>query len=157
MTVQSILSYLMLMGCIMGTAIAGIMGLSFGKDQAENIDAVRALASVILVLCLATLGVIVFGLCIGCTFGVHFGVVRTRRRGNVIIINNGTAGLAPGGGFNGTGTGYGNQTIFTTSGDMVTIQEQNRILQDQIRLLQQHQQGGGYQPNAPPPAYGAMY
>ena len=184
MTGQYILSMFLLMGCFMSCVLAGIGGLnepSFTADLSKyNESAVKTLTVVIIVGSIAVLLLDVFGMCIVCTYGSYFGVqINQRGRAAVIRFNQGpdgtmviTSQTTPGynSGFNTANMSMGNMfgnmggqpSAFSTGGaaDVHSLQEQNRLLQEQVRLQQQllnqqqQQQAGQFGYGMPPPVPG---
>lgn len=178
---QYAVSMFMIMGCFAGSVLAGIGGISdFGEpSEGEYYETKKTLAVVILVLCIVALGVAIASLCVVCTYGAYFGVIIQNRRGGRVVIwnNTGTSGTVT---MHTTAYGMGgiNSAPFnTTTYGMNTqndeqirnLQEQNRLLQQQLELQrqlnQQQQYSGGYYPpppasygnqSAPPPSYDSV-
>jgi len=197
MTGQYKLSMFLIMGCFMSCVLAGMGGLSepsFTADLSKyNESAVKTLTVIIIVGSIAVLLLDVFGMCIVCTYGSYFGVqINQRGRAAVIRFNQGLDGTTvissqttPGynSGLNTANTSMGNMfgnmggqsTAFSTFGatDVHSLQEQNHLLREQVRLqqqlLNQQQQQQARQfgygmppspsgflpsaPDAPPPSY----
>lgn len=169
---QFMLSIFMIMGCFAGTVLAGVGGFGFSHFR-ENKDyyyyVKQKYAAAILALCIISLFVTICSLCTLCTmYKSYFGVAINNRRGarvviwtntgtgNAVITQTQTFGNYP---TNATGFGMG-----SASNDQIRqLQEQNRLLQEQLELQRQLQQnqnpqqnlyGGGYYPPPPPPSYG---
>ena len=190
MTGQYILSMFLVMGCFMSCVLAGIGGLnepSFTADLSNyNESAVKTLTVAIIVGSIAVLLLDVFGICIVCAYGSYFGVQindrGTDQSAEVIRFNQGPDGTMvvtsqTTSGYNSdlntANMGMGNNlcnmggqpTAFSTVGaaDVHSLQEQNRLLQEQVRLqqqlLNQQQQqqllqAGQFGYSMPPPAPG---
>ncbi|WAR05617.1 hypothetical protein MAR_020986, partial [Mya arenaria] len=106
------------------------------KREIGCADKVKTLSGIIIAGCILTLGVNVFGMCIVCTYGSYFGVhIQNRQRGRAVIT------------FGTTGTGTNTAFVTHTGGlqmggmganaDIQTLQEQNRLLQENLRLQQE--------------------
>ncbi|KAL4222394.1 hypothetical protein ACF0H5_018433 [Mactra antiquata] len=167
MTGHYILSMFMIMGCFMGVVLAGIGGFGF-SDHNDRSSLNKSLAVVILVGCIVGLFLTIGSLCIVCTYGRYFGIVITSgHRGRTVIINTNTTGnqivgMQPvtthGAVFQ---TDYGMGMGTNQSQQISELEQQNRLLQQQLELqrqlnqAQQQQQpyGGGFQQPPPPPMY----
>jgi len=158
---QHILSMFLVMFCFGSCFLAGLGGMSepsFTADLSKyNESAVKTLTIIIIVGSIAVLLLGVFGMCIVCTYGSYFGVqINQRGRAAVIRFNQGPDGtmfitsqstLGYNSGLNttnmSTGNTFGNTssqpTAFSTGGatGVHSLQEQNRLLQEQVRLQQQ--------------------
>ena len=138
----------------------------------------KALAVVILILLLITIGLVVTTICLSFSYGPYFGVVQRARGDSMVIVTNQTGG---GGGISGTAgvttahiqhnTGmFGqpepfvgmNTNMGAGGGSVQELQQQNALLQQQLQLQQQlyqqqqqqHQQGQyPTGPVDPPPSY----
>jgi len=186
---QFILSMFLVLGCFMSCVLAGIGGLnepSFTADLSNyNESAVKMLTVIIIVGSIAVILLDVFGICIVCAYGSYFGVQindrGTDQSAEVIRFHQGpdgtmviTSQTTPGynSGFNTANPSMGNMfgnmggqpTAFSTSGaaDVHSLQDQNRLIQEQVRLQQQllnqqqqqQQQAGQFGYCMPPPAPG---
>lgn len=146
------LSMFMLMGCFIGTFLAGIGGFTFSSELStlnKNLAIVILLGSILgLIL---TIG----SLCLFCTYSKFFGVIMRRGyRGRTVIINTHNPGSAS-----------TDPNIFLTSNaqsaannaQISQLERQNQLLQQQLELQkqlnQQQQFGGGFSQPPPPPAY----
>jgi len=187
MTGQYILSMFLIIGSCMSCVLAVIGGINEPSLTADlnkyNRSAVKALAVVIIAGSVAVLLLDVFGMYIVCTYGSYFGVqINQRGRAAVIRFNQGPDGTMvvtsqTTSGYNSdlntANMGMGNNlcnmggqpTAFSTVGaaDVHSLQEQNRLLQEQVRLqqqlLNQQQQqqllqAGQFGYSMPPPAPG---
>ncbi|XP_052247692.1 uncharacterized protein LOC127855845 isoform X2 [Dreissena polymorpha] len=170
MTVQYIVSAFHFAGCFVGFIMAGIGGFAISTSIFEKEipyqGTIKVLAAAIIVGCILELAVSIYGYCIICTYGVQM----NRNRGAVIMIHQpngaGTATVITntGGGFGlndpymfTTGGGFNNPG--TTNANVQALQEENRLLQEQLRLQrelnQQRNQPFGFQGQLPPPpSYG---
>ena len=158
---QMILSMLLVLGCFTSFALAGIGEMfkpssnadrtgfgeiskpSFTADLSEyNESAVKTLTIIFIAGSVAVLLLDVFGMCIVCTYGIYFGVQIKNRSGRrtVVVVKSQMGGAS----------------------DAESLQEQNRLLQEQVRLQQQllnqqqqqQQQAGQFGYCMPPPASG---
>jgi len=185
MTGQYVLSFFLVSGCFTSCLLAGMGGLkepSFTADLSKyNESAVKTLTVIIIVGSIAVFLLDVFGICTVCTYGSYFGVqINQRGRAAVIRFNQGPDGTmvvtsqttpSYNSGFNTANMGMGNMfdnkggqpTAFSTSGaaDVHSLQEQNRLLEEQVRLQQQllnqqqqQQQAGQFGYGMPPPPPG---
>jgi len=197
---QYCFSWLMVFGCVASCVLAGVGGLkrdepSVTADLSKyNEGAVKTLSVIIIVGSVAMLLLDVFGMCIvlnnASYFGVELGsgnrnvVLRYNQGpdGTIVVTSQGTAGYNRGISTAVVGNTLGNMggqsTAFSKSGatDVHSLQEQNRLLQEQVRLQQQllnqqqqqqllqarqfsygmPSQASGFAPsapNAPPPSY----
>jgi len=181
---QMILSMLLVLGCLTSFALAGIGEInkpSFTADLSKhNESAVKTFTIIFIAGTVAVLLLDIFGMFIVCTYKSYFGVhINKRGRAAVIRFNQGPDGTTViksqttsgyNSGFNSANMGMGNMfgymggqpTAFSTSGatDVHSLQEQNRLLQEQVRLQQQllnqqqQQQAGHFGYGMPPPAPG---
>ena len=161
-----------LMGCFIGVVMAGVGGFGFRtsifEEEVPHQGTIKGLAVAIIVGCILELAVSICGCCIICTYGSYFGVQMNRNRRAVIMINQpngaGTATIITntGGGFGlndpymfTTGVSFNNPG--TTNANVQALQEENRLLQEQLRLQrelnQQRNQPFGFQGQPPPPSY----
>ncbi|KAH3699652.1 hypothetical protein DPMN_074612 [Dreissena polymorpha] len=156
-----------MMGCFVGIILSGIGGFGFTtsifEEDVPYQGTIKGLAAAIIVGCILELAVGIFGYCIICTYGSYFGVQMKHNRNVIMIHQPNGAGTATvitnsggpdmfttGGGFNNPGTSNAN---------IQDLQEQNRLLQEQLRLQrelkQEHNQSFGFQGQPPPPpSYG---
>jgi len=184
MTGQYSVSIFLVVGCFMSCFLAGVGGLNEPSITADlskyNERAVKTLTVIIIVGSIAVLLLDIFGMCIGCTYGSYFKVqINQRGRAAYIRFNEEpdettviTSQTTPGysSGFNTANTSMGNsfgnmggqRTAFSTVGvaDVHSLQEQNRLLREQVRLQQQllnqqqQQQAGQFGYGMPPPIHG---
>ncbi|KAH3715986.1 hypothetical protein DPMN_058702 [Dreissena polymorpha] len=170
MTGQYILSFFLVIGCFVGLFLAGIGGLSIFYDEVPYQGTIKGLSATILVGCILEMALGIFGFYVICAYGKYFGyhIVSNNRRAVIIIKQPNSIGTAQvmtntsafvlndpymftaGGGFNNAGT---------TNANVQALQEQNRLLQEQLRLQQelnqQRNQPFGFEGQpAPPPSYG---
>ena len=161
------------------TGFGEIIKPSFTADLSKyNESAVKTLTIIIIVGSIAVLLLDIFGMCIVLTYRSYFGVqFNERSRTAVIGINQGPDGtmfitsqstLGYNSGLNttnmSTGNTFGNMssqpTAFSTGGTagVHSLQKQNRLLQEQVRLqqqlLNQQQQAGQLGYGMPPPVPG---
>ncbi|XP_052247673.1 uncharacterized protein LOC127855836 isoform X2 [Dreissena polymorpha] len=173
MTGQNIVAMFQFMGCFIGVVMAGVGVFGFStsifEKEVPHRDTIKGLAVAIIVGCILELAVSIWGICIICTYGSYFGVQMNRNRGPVIMVNqpNGTGTATvitnTGGGFGSNDTymfttGGGFNTPGTTNANVQALQEENRLLQEQLRLQrdlnQQRNQPFGFQGQPSPPSYG---
>lgn len=171
MTGQSIVSMFSLMGCFAGIVLAGVGGFggfssSIFSKEVKHQGTIKGLAAGIIVCCILVLGLNIFGMCIICTYGSYFGVQVGNRRGRTVIMFNETNGAGTATLITNTGgLGYGSTHAFQTQGgfnnpgttdaSIRNLQEQNRLLQEQLRLQQElNQQRNQQFGPPPPPSYG---
>lgn len=149
--------------CTVTAVIFGLGGLSGDDDDDDDVGLNKALSVIIICCCVLIFGVCLFSMWTICTYGGYFGVQITKR-GERSIAATETPGDESTGG---RATTIHNTHIYTTN---VTnrpsnsqLEEQNKLLQQQLELQQQlanqqqqqqqqnHPLPGGSYP--PPPAY----
>ena len=184
----SIFIHVFIIGSCMSCVLAVIGGMNEPSLTADlskyNRSAIKALTVVIIAGSVAVLLLDVFGMYIVCTYGSYFRVqINQRGRAAVIRFNQGPDGTMVvtsqttsgyNSGWNTANMGMGNSmfrnmggqpTAFSKGGaaDVHSLQEQNRLLQEQVRLqqqlLNQQQQqqllqAGQFGYSMPPPAPG---
>ncbi|XP_052804156.1 uncharacterized protein LOC128234159 isoform X2 [Mya arenaria] len=143
---QFILSSFLSIGCLAGTVFAGfwLSGNYSADNTTEYQDKVRTLSGATIAGCILTLGVNVFGMCTACNYGSHFGMNNQHQRSSSADETFETAATVNTSD-NLTQTGSIEMGVMST-GSIHTLQEQNRLLQEQVRFQQEllNQQQGAY-------------
>ncbi|WAR11533.1 hypothetical protein MAR_025713 [Mya arenaria] len=146
---QWALSLFLVFGCFVGIVFASVGGIADSAYEGDPVVANKTIAVITLIACIITIIASIGSICLYCCYGHEFGLdtgKRSSKRRRRTFIDDNVVGPSPSSQGTERTSVHSIPTLPRTSQsetDMLSLQEQNRLLKEQIILqkkLQQQQQ-----------------